>query len=144
MFYPPYQKLTDLAAAMFMDLEQNPVDYGFLGVSTYNSAGDTTKPELTSIMYFRSMEHVHKFVASKSHRAGWDWWNHAKVENITISHEVYDVPKGNWENVYVNAKPYGFGMCTAVNEVGLANGLQLLLLMLLSLRGMKSSGRVLL
>jgi hypothetical protein len=31
------------------------------------------------------------------------------VDCVTIAHEVFDVPKGRWENIWVNARPYGFG-----------------------------------
>jgi len=98
---------------MFIELEKNPVEYGFLGHSTYNSTEDITKPVSMSIIYFRSLEHVYKFAHSKVHRTGWDWFTKmgVNVDQVSIAHEIYDVPKGKWENVFVNAKPYGFGMC---------------------------------
>jgi hypothetical protein len=32
-----------------------------------------------------------------------------KVNEISISHEVYVVPKGGFENIYVNAELFDFG-----------------------------------
>lgn len=64
-------------------------------------------------MYFRSVEHVQKWAHGKVHREGWEWWNEmagtGKTDFITIGHEIYSVPAGGWENIYVNSKPYDFG-----------------------------------
>ena len=64
-------------------------------------------------MYFRSLEHLHKFAHGKTHRAGWSWWDEmtkqGRVSELSISHEVYVVPKGGFENIYVNAEVYDFG-----------------------------------
>ncbi|TVY27856.1 Monooxygenase [Lachnellula hyalina] len=110
MMYPPFKTLLDHGRDMFIELDKNPADYGFLGHSTYDSTEDITKPVSMSILYFRSLEHVYKFAHSKIHRAGWDWFTKmgANIDQVSIGHEVYDVPKGKWENIYVNAKPYGF------------------------------------
>lgn len=111
MMYPPFKTVLDHGRDMFVELEKNAADYGFLGHSTYHSTEDLTKPVSMSILYFRSLDHVYKFAHSKVHRAGWDWFTKmgADVQQVSIAHEVYDVPKGRWENIYVNAKPYGFG-----------------------------------
>ncbi|TVY81840.1 Monooxygenase, partial [Lachnellula suecica] len=110
MLYPPYQKLTEHGRAMFIDLETNGAEYGFLGYSTYGSTDDVTKPVSMSIMYFKTMADAYKYSHSKTHRAGWEWYVRAgnEVECVSIAHEIYEVPAGKWENIYVNAKPYGF------------------------------------
>jgi len=41
-------------------------------------------------------------------------WYLAKAKgdkyHIGIMHEVYDVPAGHWETIYLNMRPFGFGM----------------------------------
>ena len=63
------------------------------------------------LSYWRSTEHLHTFAQSDIHRAGWDWYNaHAKqYPHIGIAHEVYSAPKGHWENITHNMKPFGIG-----------------------------------
>lgn len=99
--------------AMYIDLEKNPEEYGFLGYSDFNSNTVSTQPQTMSIMYFKSIEHVHKWAHGKVHRAGWDWWSEeqkaGRVDHITIAHEIYGVDRGKWENVYLNAAPQDFG-----------------------------------
>lgn len=111
MMYPAYKTITELGRNMFVELEKNSVEYGFLGHSIYNSTEDITKPVSLSILYFKSLDHVYKFSHSKVHQVGFKWFTEmgTGVNHVTIGHEVYDVPKGKWENIYVNAKPYGFG-----------------------------------
>ncbi|KAH6663680.1 hypothetical protein B0J14DRAFT_255361 [Halenospora varia] len=111
MQYPPYKSLLAHGRTMFKDLEQNADEYGFLGYSSYHASDDTSKPNGLSIMYFRSLEYLHKYAhQSASHKEGFEWWAGMgeKVDWVSIGHEVYDVPAGGWENIYGNAKPYGF------------------------------------
>jgi hypothetical protein len=38
-------------------------------------------------------------------RDGWNWWNKevGKLPHLSIYHEVYHAPAGNWESIYVNS-----------------------------------------
>jgi hypothetical protein len=110
--YPPYATLLSHGQKMFIELEKNAVEYGFLGTSSYVSTDDATKPVGLQIIYFKDLEHCYKFAHSAAtHRKGWEWFNGMGkgVECVSIAHEVFDVPRGRWENIWVNAKPYGFG-----------------------------------
>ena len=114
MLHPPHRTMIGHAREMFIELEKNPEEYGFLGYSDYTSNLEITKGTGMSLMYFRSIEHLHKFAhGSKSHRAGWAWWDEetkkGHLNEVTISHEIYVVPKGGWENIYLNAAPRDFG-----------------------------------
>ncbi|KAF8850542.1 hypothetical protein BDZ45DRAFT_731496 [Acephala macrosclerotiorum] len=113
LFYPTYRTVSAHARAMYRDLETHAEEYGFLGYSDYNANDVTKQGNLLSVMYFRSVEHVQKWAHGKVHREGWEWWNGiqgtGKTDCITIGHEIYSVPAGNWENIYVNSKPYDFG-----------------------------------
>jgi hypothetical protein len=95
---------------MFQDLEKNASEHGFLGYSSYHGTDNLTKPIQMNLMYFKSIDHLHKFAHSKSHRDGWDWWNAnvKDLDQVTIAHEVYSVPEGQWENIYQNAPIFDF------------------------------------
>ena len=40
---------------------------------------------------------------------GWEKGAGERFKQIGIMHETYEVPKGNWENVYHNFRPFGLG-----------------------------------
>ena len=64
-----------------------------------------------TLSYWKDLRSLHGFAHSQQHRAGWDWWN-ATVKHMPfmgIMHEVYAIPKGHWENIYVNYRPFGMG-----------------------------------
>ena len=113
MFYPPFKQLSAQARNMFTDLEINAEEHGFLGQSNYRGTDTLTQPKSLNIIYFRSLEHMHKWAQGKGHREGWDWWNtnSQNLDEITIAHEVYSIPAGNWENIYHNSIPFDFGRC---------------------------------
>lgn len=111
MYYPPYIKLAEYFIKMAKDLEKNAVQYGFLGYSQYEGCEVYTKPIGMNIMYFKSLEYLHQWAnTSETHRAGWDWWNAGikDFDNITIAHEVYSIPEGGFENIFINSSPYDF------------------------------------
>ena len=62
------------------------------------------------ISYWKSVDHLHAFAQGDVHRAGWDWWNgNKKYPHIGIQHEMYYAPRGHWENIAYNFRPFGFG-----------------------------------
>ena len=113
ILHQPFKEVGDYAARMFRDVNNNAEEFGFLGQSSYHSTDHLTKPRMMTLMYFKSLEYLHKFAHGKVHREGWDWWNSNldKVNEITIAHEAYLVPAGKWETIYDNAKSFDFGMC---------------------------------
>lgn len=70
-----------------------------------------------TLSYWKNLASLHDFALSPTHRAGWDWWNRTIKDNghIGIMHEVYAVPKGHWENIYVNFRPFGMGQMQFVD-----------------------------
>jgi hypothetical protein len=112
MMYPPYKALLGHGRAMFMDIEKNAEEYGLLGYSNFYGTDATTKCISMSVLYFADLSGLHRYAhSSKTHRAGWEWWNEmgSGVDLVSIGHEVYDVPEGKWETIYGNSKPFGFG-----------------------------------
>ena len=70
-----------------------------------------TRSMVVSLSYWKDVESLHTFAQGPTHRAGWDWWNRTEKQlaHIGIMHEVYAAPKGHWENIYNNFKPFGMG-----------------------------------
>jgi hypothetical protein len=115
-FSPGSQKVGEYFAAMWNDAAQNREKYGFLG----NTPGLTTATDgvrqdskgMTSVYlsYWKTLDGLHKFAHGKIHMQCQLWWERtAMVEfpHIGVGHEVYEVPAGNWENVYHNFRPFG-------------------------------------
>ena len=69
-------------------------------------------PSVT-LSYWKDLPSLYAFAHSQSHRDVWDWWNSnlkgGRIPHLGIFHEVYAVPKGHWENIYVNYRPFGMG-----------------------------------
>ncbi|KAH6695937.1 hypothetical protein BKA61DRAFT_253513 [Leptodontidium sp. MPI-SDFR-AT-0119] len=124
LFYSKFREMGQYAKGMYIELEQNPIENGFLGYSDYSSNDSVTQPRALSIMYFKSIDHVHKWAhSSPAHRAAWEWWDAEQkvrgVDHLTIAHEIYGVEKGKWESIYVNAKPYDFAATShAITDAG--------------------------
>ncbi|KAK0109419.1 hypothetical protein ONS95_002116 [Cadophora gregata] len=113
LFYSKYREMGTHAKAMFTELERSPLTHGFLGYTDYSSNNVPTQPHSLSIMYFKSISHVHAWAhSSPAHRAAWEWWDSeqkaGRIDHLTIAHEIYGVEEGKWENIYVNARPFGF------------------------------------
>ncbi|KAL8702648.1 MAG: hypothetical protein Q9201_004173 [Fulgogasparrea decipioides] len=81
---------------------------------------------LVWISYWRSLEDLHSFARGETHRAGWDWYSkeQKKYPHIGIQHETYLAPKGHWENIAYNFRPFGIGKTKHLvrGEVGDAEG----------------------
>jgi hypothetical protein len=100
---------------MQKDVEANAAKYDFLGGSDWTAAGErNTGNHLLSVMYFKSSEGLHTFAHDELHRKGWNWYNKHVHDYpyISIYHEMYVVPKGHWESIYVNSEPMLMGATT--------------------------------
>lgn len=76
------------------------------------------------LSYWKTLDGLHEFAHSKAHRDGWLAWERGikdKFKYIGIMHEVYEVPAGNWENIFSNFRPFAIGKfafwCRCVQSV---------------------------
>jgi hypothetical protein len=97
---------------MWKEAASDKEKWGFLGKTdnmTMVTPGGGNA--LVSISYWKSIEHLHHFARGPSHMVGWNWWADTQKQwpHIGIMHETYDVPAGNWENIYQNFHPIGMG-----------------------------------
>ncbi|KAF2846380.1 hypothetical protein T440DRAFT_558167 [Plenodomus tracheiphilus IPT5] len=90
--------------------------YGFLGNTPglgsidFGSRPDEQGKTVVFLSYWKTLEGLHKFAHSKTHMKGQMWWESGAAEkfsHIGIMHETYEVPAGNWENVFHNFRPFG-------------------------------------
>ena len=79
-----------------------------------------TNNQIVTISYWKSREHLARFAQAPPHMKAWVWWNKMIKDNthLSIMHEVYDVPAGCWENIYVNSHTLGMGMLTFFQTIG--------------------------
>ncbi|KAK3312831.1 hypothetical protein B0H66DRAFT_381233 [Apodospora peruviana] len=83
-------------------------DFGIitvLGSTAWVNLGErATSNQIMVICYFRSAQAIHDYAHGPVHRRAWNWWNSIVKTHphLSIMHEMYHVPKKNWENIYVN------------------------------------------
>ena len=116
------QYMTD----MWRDAADNREKYGFLGnTPPLNTQDDGVRQDSKGtnqlyLSYWKTLEGLHKFAHGSVHMKGQMWWEKGAMEefpHIGISHEVYEVPAGNWENVYHNFRPFGISESRSVPKL---------------------------
>lgn len=115
LFAPGFREMGDYFSTMVKNLEEHGEEFGFLGMTSWlNNGTRETQSENMQVGYFRSVEGLHRFAHSEYHRQGWNWWNRnvKQYPHLSIYHEVYHVPKGHWENIYVNSHLSGINSTT--------------------------------
>ncbi|KAJ5215311.1 uncharacterized protein N7498_001718 [Penicillium cinerascens] len=122
IFHPHMRTISSFFNRMVKDLDDNSERYDFLGASSYMANERATANEVMILAYFRTYEGLHAFAHTEGgvHREAWSYWNtevmaKGKTEEsrmFGIMHEVYQVPVGKWENIYVNYHPSGLGATT--------------------------------
>ncbi|KAF2162753.1 hypothetical protein M409DRAFT_26991 [Zasmidium cellare ATCC 36951] len=116
MLAPGFEQSGKYFSSLAQSLEDHAEEFGFLGMTSWlNSADRSSKSEIMQVCYFRNMEGLHAFAHSEDHRQAWDWWNRTVKQNphLSIWHETYHVPKGHWENIYVNSHLSGITSLTS-------------------------------
>lgn len=100
---------------MQLDAKNNRDKYGFLGntppMNTQDDGlrQDTKGYTAMNVSYWKTLEGLHRFAHAGVYMKGQLWWENTAMKefpHIGISHEVYEVPAGNWENVYMNFRPF--------------------------------------
>ncbi|KAK8062474.1 hypothetical protein PG997_014571 [Apiospora hydei] len=121
-FSPGLQRVGAELERMRAALEEGKDDNGFLCQTTFLTANETyTGSQLMMLCYFRSADDAHAFAHGPLHREAWTWWYEITKSHphLSIRHELYDVPPGRWENVFVNSPPTGIaGMSMPVRCEG--------------------------
>ncbi|PYI03204.1 hypothetical protein BO78DRAFT_375519 [Aspergillus sclerotiicarbonarius CBS 121057] len=106
---PGISDLGDSASKMMDAMRAEPVKYGLLGTSQWLKMDSPAGNEFLTIFYLRSYEALHRFAHDEEHMNGMRWWCRIAKDHphLAIYHETYLVPRGQWENIYINMHPTG-------------------------------------
>lgn len=102
---PGVKEIQDYFLQMVRDLDARADEFGMLGMTSWRAASTRkTGNEFMNVGYFNTVEGLHAFAHSEEHMKAWRWWNKnvKRWSHMSIYHETYQVPKGNWETIYVN------------------------------------------
>ncbi|KAF2477632.1 uncharacterized protein BDR25DRAFT_274927 [Lindgomyces ingoldianus] len=109
---------------MWRQAESKREEYGYLGntpaltaepdtIEQYGTrTGDDKGVTMVWISYWKSLDGLHQFAHEGAHLKGWRWWEKEggeKLPHVGVMHEAYEVPAGNWENIFHNFKPFAIG-----------------------------------
>lgn len=121
-FSPGSKEIGAYFSKMWKDAEAQRTRYGYLGntpamaaepdeLEDYGSGNGHMKGKtLMWLSYWKTLDGLHDFSHAEAHMKGWNWWYAGagkKYKHIGIMHEVYEVPAGNWENIFYNFRPFG-------------------------------------
>lgn len=122
IFAPGVKQIGAYFQQMIVDLEAHDEEFGLLGATNWlNASARTTQNETLVVAYFKNVEGVHAFAHSDYHMGAWKWWNdHAREwSHMSIYHELYHVPKGNWETIHGNSHVSGLPSARVKTDDGL-------------------------
>ncbi|OAX84105.1 hypothetical protein ACJ72_01517 [Emergomyces africanus] len=104
-----FRKIGNYFTAMVGELQENPEVSGLLGATPFIGSSEATSNEVMTVMYFRDFESLHKYAHGPFHMKVVKYWSKIVKDtpHVSIYHETYIVPKGQWENIYGNSKPTG-------------------------------------
>ncbi|KAF3397143.1 hypothetical protein DPV78_008224 [Talaromyces pinophilus] len=108
---PGVRELSDKAQAMVDAMTADSEKYGVLGTSSWIKREEAARNELMYMFYLRDYESLHRFAHDSLHMEGVQWWSKIVKDHpyVAIYHETYNIPKGQWENIYINSHPTGMG-----------------------------------
>jgi hypothetical protein len=104
---PGLKELGDHQRRLQEEVDVRADEYGLVASSAWLAAERPSGNEFLNVMYFRSVEGLHRFAHDDLHRDAWAWWNRTfdRHPHISIWHEVFAAPAGAWEAIYVNSHP---------------------------------------
>ncbi|KAI1098725.1 hypothetical protein F4804DRAFT_323982 [Jackrogersella minutella] len=88
---------------------------GLLGYSQWQGTTEHANNMTMFIMYWKDVDSLHNYAHGPEHMAGLRWWAGGagkKYPHLSVFHETFQAPRGNFENIYLNCKPMGFGATT--------------------------------
>ncbi|KLJ11854.1 hypothetical protein EMPG_13001 [Blastomyces silverae] len=123
-FHPVILKLGKYFARMVRELRETAENSGYLGSSTWTSTEDSAANEIMTVMYFRDFESLHKYAHGPLHIQGVKYWSSVVKDcpHVSIYHETYVVPPGQWENIYQNSRPTGLSATSFPVRTAQGNG----------------------
>ncbi|KAL2366978.1 hypothetical protein RJZ56_000065 [Blastomyces dermatitidis] len=124
VFDPVYLKLAKYFFRMVRELKETAEHSGYLGSATWTSAEDSAANEVMTVMYFGDFESLHKYAHGPFHIQAVKYWSSVVKDcpHVSIYHETYVVPPGQWENIYGNSRPTGLSAASFPIRTAQGNG----------------------
>ncbi|TVY86774.1 Monooxygenase [Lachnellula willkommii] len=90
--------------------EKNRKAWGYIGrTATLADSSDSEGTTTVWISYWKNVKGLHDFAATAAHRLGQDRYTAGKYPYVGVMHELYHAPKGSYETIYGNFRPWGLG-----------------------------------
>ncbi len=80
-------------------------DYGLLGMTRWHGGEREAGNTLMFVMYFSSLEGLHRFAHDPLHRDAWAWLAASGHGHIAAFHETFVVHPGDFEAMYLDCAP---------------------------------------
>lgn len=110
-FAPGFIVMGKYFGDMWRDLAKNRQTNGFLGkTSTLMSTDEDCSNTMCWLSYWKDMESLQAFANGPVHKKGLVWYMKTALKEypgIGIMHETYHIPKGHWETIMFNMRPFG-------------------------------------
>ncbi|TVY12661.1 Monooxygenase [Lachnellula arida] len=95
---------------MWREAEKNRKAWGYIGrTATLADTSDSEGTTTVWISYWKNVKGLHDFAATAAHRLGQDRYTAGKYPYVGVMHELYHAPKGSYETIYGNFRPWGLG-----------------------------------
>ena len=110
-FAPGWREIGKYFGDMWRDCAANRQTNGFLGkTSTLMPTDEDCGNTMCWLSYWKDLESLQAFANGPVHKKGLVWLNKIGLKeypSIGIMHETYQVPKGHWETILLNTRPFG-------------------------------------
>lgn len=110
-FAPGWAVIGKYFGDMWRDLAKNRQTNGFLGkTSTLIATDEDCGNTMCWLSYWKDLESLQAFANGPVHKKGMVWLTKiglTEYPSIGIMHETYHIPKGHWETISLNTRPFG-------------------------------------
>jgi heme-degrading monooxygenase HmoA len=112
-FAPGFSEIGNYFGEMWRDCAKNREHNGFLGkTSTLIATDEDCNNTMCWLSYWKDLDSLQAFANSPVHSKGVRWYLSTGLKSypsIGILHETYAIPKGQWETISYNCRPFGIG-----------------------------------
>ncbi|KAF1963032.1 hypothetical protein CC80DRAFT_487452 [Byssothecium circinans] len=118
-FAPGFLDIGKAFVEMWDDAKAHNEEYGYLGkTATMYPLETDCNNSMVYISYWKSLDHLYRFANGAVHQKGFKLFTKLQKTHphLGLMHELYVAPKGHWETIYVNYKPFALGQSKHVVE----------------------------
>ncbi|PWN43588.1 hypothetical protein IE81DRAFT_365638 [Ceraceosorus guamensis] len=90
--------------------------------SSFNETERSSNITLMTVFYFTDYGKLDRWTRASAHGGAIKWWDEGmkqgRYKHLTIAHELYRVPRGRFESVYVNSALLGLSSTSVKTDRG--------------------------